>query len=153
LTMSLTHSGLAYAASTAVPVEVRDVSVHVLLSPSGEFSEVAAGTKGSVSWNFMLAATDNPLHADQRFDSYIIKVRFGAIQEVFQRGKVGEIVLRSIKTKKVLFASSVEDLYIGQSGESVIARLVQGHVCEPVEIFASAGKSKITKRIDFACGE
>jgi hypothetical protein len=150
---SIALSGLVHAAAITAPIEIRALSVHVLLSPSGEFSENIADLPGSgfVSWNFELA--DPAVKEGERFDSYIIKVRFGAVQEAFQRGKVGTIVLRSFKTKKVLFASSVENLYIGQSGETVIARLVQGNVCESVEIIASAGKSKITKRIDFACGE
>lgn len=149
--LNLALSGTCNAAATA-SIEVRAVSVQVLLSPSGEFSENIADWPGTgfVSWNFALI---DPLREGERFDSYIVKVRFGAAREVFQKGKVGDIVLRSFKTKKVLFASSVEDLYVGRSGETVIARLIQGNVCETVEIVASVGKSKITKRVNFACGE
>jgi hypothetical protein len=153
LTFSLPYCGLTIAAARSAPIEVRAVSVHLLLSPSGEFSEDITELPAFSSWNFRPIDPVKPVNERERFDSYIIKIRFGAAREVFQTGKVGEIVLRSIKTKKVLFTSSVENLYIGESGETVLARLVQGHVCEPVEIVASTGKSKITKRIDFACGE
>ena len=90
---------------------------------------------------------------DEEFKSYLVKVRLGASGSLFQKGSIGSITVRSVKTKKVLYASVISNLYIPDKGQTVVARLVDGHVCEPVEVIASVGKSSMTKRINFECGE
>ena len=149
--VALTIGAAGVAAAPARGIEVREVNVHLFLTPSGELSEDIAALPGFSSWNFRAATPIKP--QDEEFKSYLVKVRIGAPGSLFQKGSMGSITVRSQKTKKVLYASVISNLYIPKEGQTVIARLVDGHVCEPVEVIASVGKSRVTKRINFECGE
>lgn len=141
----------AYTASAAPAVEVRSVSVHLLLSPSGELSEDISALSGFSSWNFAPVVPAGL--SGQRFESYLVKVRVGSQREAYHKGRVGSVSVLSRRTKKVLYTSAVAGLYIGANGEAVIARLVQGNVCEPVTVVVAMGSSRVTKNLEFLCGE
>lgn len=137
--------------AAAQPVAVQSLSVHLVLTPSGELSEDIAAMPAFSSWNFRAVVPLRPL--DQQFNSFLVKVRLESANEVFQKGQVGRVVVSSIKTKKVLFSSQIVNVYIPREGQTVVAKLVEGHVCEPVIVEASVGKSAIRKEIAFQCGE
>ncbi len=148
---ALTLGTTGIAATPSRAIEVRDVNVHLFLTPSGELSNDIAAFPGFSSWNFRAVVPIDP--KDEEFKSYLIKVRLGATGSLFQKGSIGSITVRSLKTKKVLYSSFIANLYIPQEGQTVLARLVDGYVCEPVEVIASVGKSRVTKRLNFECGE
>lgn len=152
----LTLSALSFAASASIaaaaqPVNVQSLSVHLVLTPSGELSEDIAAMPGFSSWNFRALVPLKPL--DEEFRSFLVKVRLESANEVFQKGQVGRVVVRSVTTRKVLFSSQISNVHIPRAGQTVIAKLVEGHVCEPVFVEASSGKSVVRKQISFQCGE
>ena len=139
------------AATSKPPLEVRALTVHLLLTPSGEFSGDIAAMPGFSSWNFTPTV---PVGSDdQRFNSFLIKIRLAGETESFHKASVGSISVLSRRTKKVLFSSPIRGLYIGPSGEAVVARLVDGHVCEPITVVAAVGPSSVWRDIEFLCGE
>jgi hypothetical protein len=142
------HSG---AATSKPPLEVRALTVHLLLTPSGEFSGDISAMPGFSSWNFTPTVPVGP--DEQQFNSFLIKVRLGSATEAFHKATVGSISVLSRRTKKVLFSSPIRDLYIGPGGEAVVARLVGGHVCEPIIVVATVGPSTVSRNIEFLCGE
>ena len=138
-------------AAAAEPVQVQAVSIHLFLTPTGEFSEDIAALEGFSSWNFTPAI---PLRTPGRqFHSYLIKVYLKTAKEAYVRGKIASVEVRSQARKRSLHASTVSNLYFPAEGETVIARLIEGHVCEPVTILVSTATSRVTKNIDFQCGE
>jgi hypothetical protein len=90
---------------------------------------------------------------DEEFRSYLIKVRLEATRAYYPQGNIGSISIRSARTKRVLYTSAIRNLHITQTGQAVVARFVEGYVCEPVDVIASVGNSRVTKRINFECGE
>ena len=143
--------GGVHAAPAPPPIEVRAVSVHLFLTPSGEFSDDVAAMPGFSSWNFTPSVPTG--RNDQRFESYLVKVRLGTKKEAFHKGHVGSVSVLSRRNKKVLYSSAVRGLYIGAEGETVVARLVEGHVCEPVTVVVAIGSSRLSKNLEFLCGE
>lgn len=139
------------AAPAPPPIEVRGVSAHLFLTPSGEFSEDVAATPWFSSWNFTPVAPGG--HEGERFDSYLVKARLSSAKETFHKVIVGSVSVVSRKTRRVLYSSAVRGLYIGAGGEAVIARLVEGHVCEPVTVVVTTGSSRVSKDLEFLCGE
>jgi hypothetical protein len=141
----------AVAAAPKPLLEVRALAVHLFLTPSGEFSSDVSAMPGFSSWNFTPTVQVGP--DDQRFNSFLIKVRLGGAAESFHKGPIGSISVASRQTKKVLFSSPIRGLYIGPTGEAVVARLVDGHVCEPITVVATVGASRISRDIEFLCAE
>ncbi len=147
--LTVGYPGLA--ASSAPTIEVREVNVHLLLIPSGELSEDIAAMPSFSSGNFRAALPIKPV--DEEFRSYLIKVRLEATRAYYPQGNIGSISVRSARTKRVLYTSAIRNLHITQTGQAVVARFVEGYVCEPVDVIASVGNSRVTKRINFECGE
>jgi hypothetical protein len=141
----------AFAARASDAVEVTAASVYLLMSPSGEFSEDVAALKGFSSWNFKPSVSVG--QPDQQFHSYLVKVRLRADGEVFLKGKIATISVRRQDDHRVLYESKIGDLYFPAGGKAVVARLVDDLVCEPVTIVVSAGRSQVSKDLDFRCGE
>lgn len=139
------------AAAPKPPLEVRALAVHLFLTPSAEFSSDVSAMPGFSSWNFTPTVQVGP--DDQRFNSFLIKVRLSSAAQSFHRGPIGSISVASRRTKKVLFSSPIRGLYIGPTGEAVIARFVYGNVCEPITVVATVGASRISRDIEFLCGE
>lgn len=144
-------AGTVGAAPRPPPIEIRALSVHLLLTPSGEFSDDVTALPAFMSWNFVPTVQLSP--TEQRFDSYLVKVRLASPSEALYKGRIGKIEVFGRLSKKVLFTSPVHNLYIGASGETVVARLVEGSACEPVMVAVSIGSSRTSKNIEFMCGE
>lgn len=143
--------GVASVARASGAVEVVAASVHLLMSPSGEFSEDVASRDGFSSWNFKPSVSAE--QSDQEFHSYLVKVRLKADREVFLKGKTATISVLRRDDHQVLYESKIGNLYFPSGGEAVVARMVDGLVCEPVTVVVSAGKSRVSKDLDFRCGE
>lgn len=139
------------AARAGDAVEVTAVSVYLLMSPSGEFSEDVATVEGFRSWNFEPSVPVG--QPDQRFDSYLVKVRLKTDRAGFLKGKIATISIRRRNSHRVLYVSKVVNLYFPEGGEAVVARMVDGLICEPVTVVVSAGRSQVSKNLDFRCGE
>lgn len=152
LASALILSGSSYAATHQSAIQVRTVSVHLFLSPSGEFSEDVTTIPSFSSWNFKPTVPLRGLEGE-RFEAFLIKVRLSSTREAFYKGVLGSVSVVSRHTKKTLYKSPIRDLYVGAGGETVIARFVDGHVCEPVTVVISVGSSRTTKDIEFLCGE
>jgi hypothetical protein len=133
------------------PIEVRAVSVHLFFTPSGELSEDVAAIPGFSSWNFTPVSPVE--RASSRFESYLIKARLTSKTEGFYKGAVGTVSVLSRRTRKVLYSSVLRGLHIGSEGEAVVARFVEGHVCEPVTVVVAVGSSRVSKDLEFQCGE
>lgn len=144
-------AGACLAATPTHAIEVSHVSVHLLFTPSGEWSEDVAALEGFASWNFEPVVPVGPV--GEPFKSYLVKVRLRASGSLFEKGRVGSIAVRSLRTGRVVYRSTLRDLSIPAGGQAVVARLVDGPVCEPIEVTASVGRSRMTKRINFRCGE
>ena len=139
------------AGETQSSVSVNSVSVHLLFTPSGELSEDVTALPGFGSWNFRTVNRVEPV--DEPFHSFLIKVRLQSTGSVFRKGKVATVTVRSLQRKKLLYSASLNNVYIPEEGEAVMAKLVEGHVCEPIEILVRAGKSQVRKTVEFNCGE
>ena len=127
---------LASPAAGAQPISVQSLSVHLLLSPSGDFSEDISALPGFSSWNFRAIQPLKP--NDEEFHSFIVKVRLSSPKEAFQKGAVGRVVVRSVRNGRVVFNSPISSVYIPGTEGAVVAKLVEGNVCEPVVVEASA---------------
>lgn len=132
-------------------VRVKTVSVHLLLSPSGDITEDVLAIKDFGSWNFIPLSKDLP--NDQRFNSFLIKVRLAADGETYRRGKFGEVELRSKARKKIVARFPLDSVSFGPEREAVTAFLVRGHVCEPLVLTVNADKSRFVREVPFSCGE
>ena len=139
------------AGGASKPVSVSSVSVHLLFTPSGELSEDITALPGFGSWNFRSVNRVEPV--DEPFHSFLIKVRLQSTGSVYRKGRVATVTVRSLQRKKLLYSASLDNVHIPEEGEAVMAKLVEGHVCEPIEILVQAGKSKVRKTIEFNCGE
>lgn len=138
-------------AEGAEVVTVKDVSVHLFLTPSGELSQDVSVMKDFQSWNFVPLAEG--LSDSQRFYSFLVKVRLNTGREAYIKGKLGSIEVKSTARNRVLFRKAISGVYFPREGEAVEGFFVQGSVCEPVSITASTGTSRITKELHFECGE
>jgi hypothetical protein len=141
----------ASAARASGAVEVVAASVHLLMSPSGEFSEDVAAREGFSSWNFKPSVPIG--QPDQEFHSYLVKVRLKASSEAVLKGKIATISVLRRDDHRVLYESKIGNLYFPAGGEAVVARMVDGLVCEPVTVVVTAGRSRVSKDLDFRCGE
>jgi hypothetical protein len=140
---------LATYTASALALEVKRVSVHLLLSPSGSFSEDIIEMKDFGSWNFKPLSKE--ISGDERFDSFLVKVRLASSVEVFRK-VAGRIEVRSKNTKRVVASRLLGNVYVGE-GEAVTAMLVHGHVCEPLILTVIVEKSRVKHELPFECGE
>lgn len=143
--------GWCTTAQATESVTVKNVSVHLFLTPSGEFSPDVTEVKNFQSWNFSPIMEGIP--DGQRFYSYLIKVRLSTKAEAFLKNEIGVIEVRSKERKRILAKQKISDVYFPHKSEAVVGFFVQGNVCEPVLITAKTKTSTVTKEIIFACGE
>ena len=143
--------GWCTTAQATESVIVKNVSVHLFLTPSGEFSPDVSGVKNFQSWNFSPIMEGIP--DGQRFYSYLIKVRLSTKAETFLKNEIGVIEVKSKEQKRILAKQKISDVYFPHKGEAVVGFFIQGNVCEPVLITAKTKTSTMSKEIIFACGE
>jgi len=143
--------GWCTTAQAAESVTVKNVSVHLFLTPSGEFSPDITEVKNFESWNFSPIMEGIP--EGQSFYSYLIKVRLGTKAEAFLKGEIGVIEVRSKERKRILAKQTISNVYFPYKSEAVVGFFVQGNVCEPVLITAKTKASTVTKEVLFECGE
>ena len=139
-----------FARGAAIPT-VKEVSVHLLLTPSGDLSPDVSEMKDFYSWNFAPFSKDLP--SGQRFNSFLVKVRVKTGREAFLKGALGSIEVKSKANGRVLKRQVISNIYFPSEGEAVVGFFLQGIVCEPVLITARIGISRITKDLHFECGE
>ncbi len=151
LVLLILLAGWRPIAHGAEVVTVKAVSVHLLLTPSGELSPDVSVMKDFKSWNFAPLAEGFP--GGERFYSFLVKVRLDTGKEAYVKGKLGSIEVKSKARNRVLFRKSISGVYFPREGEAVEGFFVQGSVCEPVLVTASTGTSRITKELNFECGE
>lgn len=148
MALLLGQCAITYAAD---PVTIKSLSVHLFLTPSGEFSPDVTEIKDFESWNFSPNMEGIP--DGQEFRSYFIKVRLGTKSEAFIEGKVVEIEIKSKERKKTLVRQAISNIYFPYKGETAVGFFVQDNVCEPVIITAKTKTSMATKEVLFVCGE
>jgi hypothetical protein len=144
---------MAWCASAfaAESITVDGVSVHLLLTPSGDFTSDVTEIKDFESWNFSPIMPGIP--DGQEFHSYLIKVRLSAKSEAYVKGRLGWIKVKSKERGRILAKQDISNVYFPITRQAVIGFFVQGNVCESVAITASTKTSHITKEVLFECGE
>ena len=127
------------------------VSVHLFLENTGTFSDDITSIFGFSAWNFRPSGLG--FSADDRFDSFLIKVWLSSEGETFQAGEQARVKVKSEKTGEIIFEAPIKGVYIGREGRTVKPLLVSGHVCEPLVVEVQGRPKTITKILPFKCGE
>jgi len=147
----LTAATLCRADAPKKPVHVKQVSVHLFLIPLGVFSDDVTQMKGFGARNFKPFGSGIP--ENQRFDSFLIKVRLESGGEQYVKGRIGTIEVRSQKSRQIIERQHIRDLYIGPEGETATAMLIRDHVCEPLLVSVRLAQQRIEQTLSFTCGE
>ena len=132
-------------------VRLDKISIHLFLENSGTLSDDVTSIFGFSAWNFRpsgIGFSDN-----DRFHSFLIKVWLSSERETFQTSEQARVLVRSEKTGKVLFESTIKGVHIGKEGRTVKPLLVSGYVCEPLIVEVRGRPKSITKILPFKCGE
>jgi hypothetical protein len=132
-------------------IRLEKISIHLFLENSGVLSDDITSISGFSAWNFRPSGLS--FSDDDRFHSFLIKVWFFSEREHFQAGEQARVLLRSEKTGKVLFESTIKELYIGKDGRTVKPFLISGYVCEPLVVEVRGRPKTITKILPFKCSE
>lgn len=143
----------AASGQTRPQLEVKSVTVHLLLTPSGVLTEDVLGMEDFESWNSRPLSDKLRLPTDQRFYDFLIKVRLSSDGEVLAKRPVGSIEVHGKKMKQLVARAALQNIYLSAGQEYVTGLLVRGHTCEPVVVTVSAHKSRIVRELQFACGE
>jgi hypothetical protein len=142
---------LAMLSAEESPVQLDKISIHLFLENTGTFTDDITSVLGFGTWNFRPFGIG--FSEDDIFHSFLIKVWLSSERETFQAGEQARVLVRSEKTGKVLFDSTINGVYIGREGRTVMPLLVAGHVCEPLIVEVRGRPKSITKMLPFACGE
>lgn len=131
-------------------VFVDSISVHLFLEKSGKFSKDVL-LEGVSAWNGQpVTGSVNP---EERFSSYLIKVKFRAEQETFAPGEQARISIVRNKDRKTLNTELIEDVYVGQQRNVTKAILIRDHICGPLTIEVKDHTRTLSKALPWACGE
>jgi hypothetical protein len=134
-----------------VRAQLDSISVHLFLSTSGTLSEDVEKIEGFGAWNFSLQGAG--IGPNERFYSFLIKVRLTSAGEVFAKGQQADIVVTHRRTRKVVKRERISDVYIGSHGWTVLPVFVEDGACGPFEIVATSRGKRIVKALEAACGE
>lgn len=107
------------------PLRLDKVSIHLFLENRDAFSDDITSVSGFSAWNFRPSGIG--FSDDDRFHSFLIKVWFSSAQETFQAGEQARVLVKSEKTGKVLFNSTIKGVYIAKDGRTVKPLLVSGY--------------------------
>lgn len=144
------HSAPALADSPK-GVSLNDVSVHLFLENKGQWSADVSQDPDFLAWNF------HPMGSGftdrDRFDTFMIKVRFLARGETYEPATIATVRLISKRTKKVIVSKTVRELYVGANREVFVPLVVEDHVCEPMTVEVTESKKVLTRNLEMACGE
>ncbi|MBY0533125.1 MAG: hypothetical protein K2P86_14240 [Xanthobacteraceae bacterium] len=118
----------------------------------GELSPNIFTLEGFGAWNFSAQWKGND---GGKFSGFLVRVKLesNSKKDIFAQGRQAQIVLRNRKTKKVLRAWNISDIYVGDNGVSYRAQFFEGLDCQFMEITLTSGTTKITRELPFACGE
>lgn len=130
-------------------LQAKDVSVHLFLTPSGSLSEDVSALPSFSSWNRRALQPLQPL--DEDFSAFLVKVKVpaGAATGL----KSGSLSLRAPQRGNKVVYSAPLDVRNAGSDALALAKWVEGQVCEPLELVVELGKARVSKPLDFHCGE
>jgi hypothetical protein len=132
-------------------VHLDRVSIHLFLENKGTFSEDVTSMYGFFARNaqpFGIGFAD-----DDRFHSFLIKVWFSSERKTFQADEQARVAVKSEKTAKTLFSTTINGVYVGSEGRAIKSFLVSGQVCEPLVVKVRSRTRSISKTLPFNCGE
>jgi hypothetical protein len=127
------------------------VSVHLFLTKAGTLSPDVTEIPDFSAGNFVPSGTG--FDDSERFYDILIRLRFTSPREVFAKGRQAELVVTDRKTRKVIKRERVSDLYIGSHGWAYVPVFLSNAACTPLEVTATGGGQRITKSLEFHCGE
>ncbi len=137
--------------AAAVSVTLDAVTVHLFLETSGQLSADVTSMGFFETRNSKALGSDLP--ENEMYDSFLVKSAFSAGQETFQPGPIATLRITAKKTRKVIVARTIRDLYVGPSGKTYVPIFVAGRQCEPIAIEVKSGARAIRKELEFTCGE
>jgi hypothetical protein len=143
----------AFSASAgAQPREVvaTDFTVQLFMTEKGELSPDIFKLEELAVHNFTVSGKN---FEGGKFSGFLLRVEFRAKGEKFAEGLQGQVLLREVKTKKVLRTLSFSDVYVGTSGVSYRAVFVQNLDCTIMQAELYSGGKRYTKELRFHCGE
>jgi hypothetical protein len=127
------------------------VSVHLFLTKSGTLSADVTAMPNFFARNF--EPNGEGFAEGDRFEAVLVKLRFTAPREIFAKGQQAELVVTDRKTKKVIRRERIADLYVGSHGWTFVPVFIPKAACTPLELTATGGGQRITKSLEFSCGE
>ncbi|MGE0339638.1 MAG: hypothetical protein AB7O79_07130 [Xanthobacteraceae bacterium] len=140
------------APAGAQPREVvaTDFTVQLFMTEKGELSPDIFKLEELAVHNFTVSGKG---FDGGKFSGFLLRVEFRAKGEKFAEGLQGQVLLREVKTKKVLRTLSFSDVYVGTGGVSYRAAFVQNLDCTIMQAELYSGGKRYTKELPFHCGK
>ena len=133
--------------------EAFDFTAQVFITATGEFSPDIFKLEKFASWNFHASWEEDGKEKGGKFEGILFRVALRADTEVFAQGRQGQLIIRELKTKKILRTWNLSDIYIGTDKIGYRAMFMQGLDCYQMEVTLISGKTKISRELHMPCGE